>query len=104
MARAVAEPRRQSAQRTRPRSGLLRQEKIDGFLFIGPWLLGFIIWIAGPMVFSLYLITMDWSLLSAPHFVGLENLQTLKDDDLFYTSLKNTAYYTFLAVPLQLLL
>jgi len=90
--------------RVRRRSRLLRQERIDGFLFIGPWLLGFLIWIAGPMLFSLYLVGMDWSLLSAPHFVGLDNLRTLKDDDLFFISLKNTAYYTFIAVPLHLLL
>src|SRR5262245_53045945 len=56
------------------------------------------------MLFSLALTFMDWSLLSAPTFVGFENFQKLIDDELFYTALYNTAYYTFLAVPLHLLI
>ena len=89
--------------RRKPRKGtLLRQEAIDGFVFILPWLLGFILWIAGPMAFSLGLIFMDWTVLRAPLFVGLENLDRLIHDRLFYVALKNTAYYTLVSVPLTL--
>jgi ABC-type sugar transport system permease subunit len=56
------------------------------------------------MLFSLALTTMDWSLLSAPTFVGLDNVERMIDDDLFYVALYNTAYYTLLAVPLHLLI
>jgi multiple sugar transport system permease protein len=87
----------------RDRSALLRREAIDGYLFIGPWLLGFILWIAGPMLFSLALIFMNWSLLTPPTFAGLDNLTKLLQDDLVPTALYNTAYYTFLFVPLHAL-
>lgn len=80
-------------------SGLLRQEAIDGYLFIAPWLLGFILWVAGPMLFSLALIFMNWSVLTPPTFAGLANLQTLLTDELIPVSLYNTAYYTFIYVP-----
>lgn len=89
---------------TRRRSGLLRQEAIDGYLFIGPWLIGFLLWIAGPMLFSLALVFMNWSLLTAPTFAGLDNFKALFADDLLPTSLYNTAYYTFIFVPLHVIL
>ena len=88
---------------SKPKKGkLLRREAIDGFIFIAPWMLGFILWVAGPMVFSFALIFMNWSILSPPSFAGLENFRRLIHDRLFYIALKNTAYYTLIAVPLQL--
>lgn len=86
------------------RSALLRQEAIDGYLFIGPWLIGFILWIAGPMVFSFVLIFLNWSLLSPPTFAGLSNFTTLFSDELIPVTLYNTAYYTFIFVPLHVTL
>ena len=84
------------------RGALLRQEAIDGFVFITPWLLGFVLWTAGPMLFSLVLVFMNWSILSAPHFAGLANFQRLAHDRLFAVSLANTGYYTLITVPLNL--
>ncbi len=88
----------------RRRSGLRRQEAIDGYLFIAPWLIGFVLWIAGPMLFSLALIFLNWSLLSPPSFAGLSNFSTLLSDELIPVSLYNTAYYTFIFVPLHVIL
>ncbi len=88
----------------RRRSGLGRQEAIDGYLFIAPWLVGFIVWIAGPMLFSFALIFLNWSLLTPPTFAGLSNFSTLFSDELIPVSLYNTAYYTFIFVPLHVLL
>ncbi|HEX5417364.1 MAG TPA: sugar ABC transporter permease [Chloroflexota bacterium] len=88
----------------RRRSHLLRQEMIDGYLFIGPWLIGFLVWIAGPMIFSLALVFLNWSMLSPPTFAGLDNFKTLLADQFVPISLYNTAYYTFLYVPLHLTL
>lgn len=90
-----------STAATPRRSRLLRQEAIDGYLFIAPWLIGFILWVAGPMLFSLALIFLNWSLLTPPTFAGLDNLAKLLQDDLVPTTLYNTAYYTFIFVPLH---
>ncbi len=77
------------------------REAINAYLMIGPWLLGFVLWIAGPMVASLVLSFMDWSLMSPPAWSGLGNFQEMLKDDLFWISLVNTAYYTFIGVPVR---
>lgn len=84
-------------------SRLQLQEWRDGWLFASPFLIGFVIWWLGPMLYSLFIVTQDWNLLSAPKFVGLENLYALFDDKLLGKSLGVTAYYTFVGVPLQLI-
>jgi multiple sugar transport system permease protein len=43
-----------------------------------------------------------WNLLTPPSFLGLDNFRDMVQDDLFWTSLANTAYYTVIAVPVQL--
>jgi len=70
---------------------------------MAPWLLGFFIWTLGPMVFSAGLVFTDWELLTPIRWAGLSNLQRLVGDELFVKSLYNTAYFTFIGVPLQLI-
>ncbi len=74
----------------------------DGWLFAMPFILGFLIWWLGPMLYSLFIVTQDWSLLVAPKFTGLKNILYLFQDPLLGKSLGATAYYTFVGVPLQL--
>jgi multiple sugar transport system permease protein len=93
-ARALAHPRR------RPRLG----QAVEGYACILPWLIGFLCFVAGPMVAALVISLMDWSMLSPPEWVGLGNYQRLLQDPLFYTVLFNTAFISFLSVPLQLVL
>ena len=83
-------------------SRLARREAIDGYLFILPWILGFILWVAGPMIASLVLAFMRWDLLTSPQWVGLDNFRHMMSNPLVGVSFGNTAYYTFLAVPLLL--
>jgi multiple sugar transport system permease protein len=76
-----------------------------GYLFISPWLFGFLALALGPMLLSLYMSFTRWSLLSPPQWVGLENYQELlSNDPLIPISLWNTAYYVLFAVPLGVLL
>jgi multiple sugar transport system permease protein len=84
-------------------SPLRRKEATFGFIAILPWLLGFLIFTAGPMVFSAYLIFTEWELITPPEWVGLANIRTLLDDQMFRDTLLNTAIYTVVSVPLQLL-
>lgn len=83
-------------------SRLKLQEWRDGWLFASPFLIGFVIWWLGPMLYSLFIVTQDWNLLSVPQFVGLANIYALFDDKLLAKSLGVTAYYTFVGVPIQL--
>jgi multiple sugar transport system permease protein len=82
--------------------GLLWREAVDGWLFILPWLLGFLIFTAGPMLASAVLSFMEWEILTPASWVGLANFSQMFRDPLFYKSLYNTAYYSFLGVPLYL--
>lgn len=75
----------------------------DGLLYTSPFLLGVLFLWVGPMLYSLYLMTQDWNLITDPKFVGLRNFERVLEDPLVAKSLGNTAYYTFVGVPLQLL-
>lgn len=85
---------------------LARREALFGYLFAAPWFIGFALFTAGPMLMSLYLSLTDYSLFGAPKWVGLGNYARLLtgEDELFYLSLWNTAYYVAFAVPLGMLL
>lgn len=79
-----------------------RTEAIAGYLFIAPWLIGFVFLISGPMLASLVLSFMSWDLLNPPEWVGLDNLRRLFNDPLVGKSLYNTAFFTGISVPLNL--
>lgn len=91
--------------RTRKQRGsLLRREALDGYIFILPWIIGFVVFIAGPMVASFLISFMRWEIVTPPAWVGVEQYRKLFNDSRFYLSLYNTAYYVFIGVPLHLLL
>ncbi len=82
--------------------GYRRSEAIAGILMASPWILGFIIFVAGPMIVSLYLSFTRWDLFTAPKWIGLDNyVNLLTDDASFIQSLKVTTIYAFVGVPLQ---
>lgn len=79
---------------------LVDRQEFWGFLFICPWLIGFLIFTAGPMLSSLLLSFYKYDLADAK-YVGIENYRRLIDDDpLFWKALQNTAIYTLFTVPL----
>lgn len=73
-----------------------------GVLFISPWLIGFIVFVAGPMIASLVLSFTHYDL-STARPAGFDNFRRmLVEDYRFWKSLWNTVLYTALAVPLGL--
>ena len=81
-------------------SRLQRRETRAALGFISPWILGFFIFTAGPMIASLVLSFTDYSLVGAAHGVGAANYQELLSDPRVRTSLANTFIYAALYVPL----
>lgn len=67
-----------------------------------PWLLGFVIFTAGPMLASAALAFTSYDILTPPRLVGLSNFTRMLNDELFTMSLYNTAFYTFIGVPLHI--
>ena len=89
------------APRKRGRQSLKRREAIWGYIFLLPWALGFLLWFAGPMLASLVLSLTEYSIITPPKFVGLQNyIDAFTQDDLFFGSLGRTFYYALVVVPL----
>src|SRR3954464_11286206 len=96
---ATAVTARQPGRLARLRRDLGREETRWAFLFLLPWIIGFLIFTAGPMLASLYLSFTKYSVIKPPQLVGLTNYQHLLDDRRIPLSLVNTAIYAVLHVP-----
>lgn len=79
------------------------REAISFYLFVLPWILGFLIFTLGPIIASLIFSFTDYDIMLTPSLIGLANFRELFQDPLFYTSLYNTIYIVLLAVPLGML-
>lgn len=78
-----------------------RAEERQGYLFILPWVIGFIVFTAGPLLFSLYGSFTNYDITSRMDFIGFDNYERLFSfDQLFKTSLYNTLYYVAFTVPI----
>ena len=84
------------------RSRRLLRKDLEGLLYASPFLLGFLAWRVYPMLYSVWLTTQKWDLLTPPRYVGAQNLLRLLKDAKVWLSLTNTAYYTVLGVPIQI--
>lgn len=80
-----------------------RKETLNFYIAIAPWLVGFILFTAGPMLISLGASLTDWNLLTDPQWVGLENYRNLATDPYFIQSIKVTLTYTAAYVPLDMI-
>lgn len=82
-----------------------RQEAIAGYLFIAPWLFGFIVFLAGPLIASFGISFTSWNIVGAPRWVGLQNYERIftRDPD-FIQALKVTLRYAVIFLPLSTIL
>jgi multiple sugar transport system permease protein len=72
-----------------------------GLLFAMPWILGFIIFLAYPVLASLFYSFTNFSILREPSYVGVDNYAELASDTVFHKALVNTLIYAVGAVPLS---
>jgi len=94
-----------TATPARPRrSTFRRREVIEGYLFASPFIIGFLVFIAFPMIWAFVLMFQRYNLLRPPMFVGMTNVQDMIADPKTWQSMWNTVYYAFVSVPLQLAL
>ncbi|RZT02382.1 carbohydrate ABC transporter permease [Cuneatibacter caecimuris] len=79
-------------------------EGLAGYIFIGPWLLGFMLFMLIPILLSIYFAFAKYDLLSPPEWAGLQNFINLfTKDRLFYQALKVTFSFALISVPLRLI-
>lgn len=77
----------------------------EGYLFLLPSFIGFVLFVLAPIIGSLVLSFHRWDLLTPPKFVGIGNYVELVDTDpLFGQVLRNTFFYMLTIAPLQLVL
>lgn len=81
-----------------------KQNNLAGYLFISPWLIGFLLFGLVPLIASLALAFTDYDILSGGKFIGLDNFQRMFFDDARYgRSVVATFRYVFASVPLRLI-
>jgi multiple sugar transport system permease protein len=90
------------------RQRLSRQERHDlrnGLLFAAPAIVGFLLFVAYPIMASVYYSFTSYSILQPGHWVGFDNYrELLTEDPIFYTSLVNTIYMAVVTIPLSIFL
>lgn len=84
------------------RSTQQRRNLRNGLLFASPWIIGFVLLTAAPIVAALYYSFTEFNIMQSPRWVGLGNFQAMFADALFWTSLYNTAYYSLFHIPLSM--
>ena len=89
-------------------SGFREKETWTAYLFIFPWVFGFLALTLGPMIFSAYYSFTNYGIeqiagISDTKTVGLHNYQQLIHDPKIAASLKNTFTYTAMMVPGRIL-
>jgi multiple sugar transport system permease protein len=77
---------------------------ITGYLFISPFILGVLFWVVFPAGMAAWLAFQKWDLITPAKFVGTQNFETMVNDNFFWQSLKVTSIYTFVSVPLSLII
>jgi len=93
MSRRGRAPRSQAAVDTRA-----------AWLFISPWVIGFLLFTLYPLIYTGYLSFTDYDVINDPNFVGTQNYRDLFEDPKFALSLRNTFVFAVLSVPAQLVM
>jgi multiple sugar transport system permease protein len=79
-------------------SRLRRREAPSGYLFVSPSIVGFLVFVLGPLMAVIYLSFTRYDVITSPEWVGLENYRQLISDDRLHTVYGNTLLYVAAAV------
>lgn len=103
----TAQQRRSEKRLDRARRGKVtynRREAIAGYLFISPWIVGFAIFTAGAMIYSLVISFSSYNLATnTAKPIGFANYANLFEDPRVGVALGNTLFYAVMAVPLEII-
>jgi len=92
------------AIRERKKSKLKIKRALEGYLFVSPWIIGFIVFTGGPIVASLIFSFCRYDVVTPAEWVGINNYKYMFTEDyLFWKSLYNTGYYALFSIPLRII-
>ncbi|MET3942466.1 multiple sugar transport system permease protein [Paenibacillus sp. PvP094] len=82
----------------------MRRQRMLGYIFVGPNMLGVLLFFLIPAIYSFGLMFTDYKFMNPDMtFIGLDNIKRLMKDPLFFLSLRNTLIF-LLAVPVSIVL
>ncbi|WP_210508510.1 carbohydrate ABC transporter permease [Naasia sp. SYSU D00057] len=90
-------------RRKKQRDKYNKREALAGYLFVAPWVVGFLIFTLGAMIYSLVISFSDYDLATdtaVPN--GGANYAELFEDPKVMLALGNTLFYAVMAVPLEI--
>ena len=86
-------------------SSMKRKEAMNFYIYIAPWLIGFLVLTLYPVIYSFYLMFTDMNIAGAGQFVGLDNWRVaFTEDRLFFKAFFNTLRYVAMFVPSSIIL
>lgn len=99
--------RKRRRKRSKPRhekQHYNKREALAGYLFISPWIIGFLVFTAGAMVYSLYISFSAYNLATnTARPIGFDNYARLFEDPRVGVALANTLFFAVMAVPLEII-
>lgn len=81
----------------------MKKNKWLPYLFVAPYLIHFIVFVAFPVCFSLFLTFHKWNIISPVEFVGTANYSRMFNDRMFWKAILNTLKFLVIHIPLQLI-
>jgi multiple sugar transport system permease protein len=80
----------------------MRAEERSGWLLAAPYVAFLLLFVAYPIAFALVLVFLQWDLVTAPSFAGLDNVRLLAGDGRFWRAVANTFVFLAIHLPLQI--
>jgi multiple sugar transport system permease protein len=80
----------------------MRAERRSGTLLAAPYAVFLLVFAAYPIAFALALVFMQWDLVTAPSFAGVDNIELLANDGRFWRAVANTFVFLSIHLPLQI--
>ncbi|MFT9009294.1 MAG: sugar ABC transporter permease [Bifidobacterium sp.] len=85
-----------------PKNESVRRQSRAAWMFLVIPLLFFAVFVIIPLLLAVGTSFTDYSIVSAPHWIGLANFRAVLSDSFFWVAMRNTVYYTAVYVPLGL--
>ena len=79
---------------------LLKRQNRMGYVYILPWIIGFLAFQAFPIIYSFFISLHKWDMLTKPRFIGWANYQSLLTDPRFIISIRNTFLFMLFSMGL----
>jgi multiple sugar transport system permease protein len=81
----------------------MKNNKLLPYLLVTPYLIHLLVFVAFPVIFSIYLTFNKWNIISPMEFIGFGNFLRVFQDALFFKAIYNTLKFLIVHIPLQIM-